>query len=144
VIDNGVLSCTVPQFLRRRTHHTRDDRRREFRFPDDLDGSFFSFACDADGVVDPALPSYASFERCSTGTMNGRAIVDGGIVVRRTAWIEPAAIRCEHCSRTVVLGGYTNACDCSADYDMGGHRLAPREQWGEETGETAADLLGIQ
>ena len=31
---------------------------------------------------------------------------------------------------------FTNTCDvCGADYDMNGNRLAPRSQWGEETGE---------
>jgi hypothetical protein len=29
----------------------------------------------------------------------------------------------------------TTCCHCAADYGMSGARLAPREQWGEETGE---------
>jgi hypothetical protein len=31
--------------------------------------------------------------------------------------------------------------ECGADYNMSGQMLAPREQWGEETGETVADIL---
>lgn len=30
-------------------------------------------------------------------------------------------------------------CDCGRSYNSAGQLLAPREQWGEETGETASD-----
>lgn len=48
------------------------------------------------------------------------------------------------CGRTVTCSSFTNTCDCGADYNMSGSRLAPREQWGEETGETAADILNAE
>lgn len=49
-------------------------------------------------------------------------------------------IKCS-CGRTVAIyGRMTNSCDCGADYNWNGDRLAPREQWGEETGEHPADL----
>jgi hypothetical protein len=37
----------------------------------------------------------------------------------------------------------TNTCECGRDYNWGGQLLAPRSQWGEETGETAADILRV-
>lgn len=46
-------------------------------------------------------------------------------------------IRCG-CGSTqpIICDAFTNSCDdCSADYDSNATRLAPREQWGEETGE---------
>ena len=46
--------------------------------------------------------------------------------------------------RNVVLMGrilLAHTCDCGADYNWSGMRLAPRECWGEETGETAAEIL---
>jgi hypothetical protein len=49
-------------------------------------------------------------------------------------------IRCD-CGRDVYCGGFTNTCECGADYNMSGQRLANRSQWGEETGETADDIL---
>lgn len=53
------------------------------------------------------------------------------------------AIRCS-CGDEVRCDSFTNTCySCGADYNHSGARLAPRSQWGEETGETAADLLGI-
>jgi len=42
---------------------------------------------------------------------------------------------CE-CGEHVYLTRFTNTCyDCATDYNMSGQRLAPREQWGYETGE---------
>ncbi|HUW57380.1 MAG TPA: hypothetical protein VMZ92_12155 [Planctomycetota bacterium] len=46
-----------------------------------------------------------------------------------------------HCGRVVPCFDFTNTCDCGADYNWSGMRLAPRECWGEETGETAAEIL---
>ena len=48
---------------------------------------------------------------------------------------------CNGCGSEVVLSGFTNTCDCGKDYNMSGQELAPREQWGEETGESVADIL---
>lgn len=40
------------------------------------------------------------------------------------------------CGAWLRCDRFTNTCDrCGADYNMSGARLAPREQWGEETGE---------
>ena len=52
----------------------------------------------------------------------------------------PKVIRCG-CGRSVECDGFTNTCECGADYNWSGMRLAPRECWGEETGETAGDIL---
>jgi hypothetical protein len=54
----------------------------------------------------------------------------------------PAEGWCE-CGELVILTRYTNTCACGRDFDMGGHELAPREQWGEETGECAVDIFGV-
>lgn len=58
---------------------------------------------------------------------------------RRT---DPAILKCD-CGEEVMLWGFTNTCNCGADYNQSGQRLAPREQWGEETGESLADILNI-
>lgn len=50
-------------------------------------------------------------------------------------------LRCA-CGDRLVLSSFTNTCDgCGADYNMQGDRLADRRFWGEETGETAADIM---
>lgn len=48
---------------------------------------------------------------------------------------------CEECGEEVYCDHFTNTCECGADYNMSGQRLAHRAQWGEETGETLADIL---
>ena len=55
-------------------------------------------------------------------------------------YTEPAEGRCV-CGRIVVLAGFTCTCECGRDYNSAGQELAPRSQWGEETGETAADIM---
>lgn len=43
--------------------------------------------------------------------------------------------KCE-CGRKVELwNAMTNTCDCGREYNGSGQELAPRHQWGEETGE---------
>jgi len=46
------------------------------------------------------------------------------------------------CGKELFCDGFTNTCPhCGADYNWNGTRLAPRSCWGEETGETADDIL---
>ena len=47
---------------------------------------------------------------------------------------KPRVIVC--CGEELECEAFTNTCDhCGADYNFAGQLLAPREQWGEETGE---------
>jgi hypothetical protein len=51
-------------------------------------------------------------------------------------------IKCD-CGEEVYCDGFTNTCECcGADYNSAGQQLAPRCFWGEETGESIADILG--
>ena len=53
-------------------------------------------------------------------------------------------IRCEGCNAKVTCSRFTNTCyACQLDYGMKGQRLAPRSQWGLETGESVADVLSV-
>ena len=47
---------------------------------------------------------------------------------------------CE-CGHKVELLEFTNTCVCGRDYSFGGSLLAPRSQWGMETGESHQDVL---
>ena len=52
-------------------------------------------------------------------------------------------VTCSCGAQLVCDDGFLNTCDrCRRDYNGAGQLLAPRDQWGEETGETAADILG--
>jgi len=57
--------------------------------------------------------------------------------------ISPAIGVCNRCSAEVVLGGFTNTCECGADYNSAGQELAPRCFWGEETGESLSDIMSV-
>ena len=48
-----------------------------------------------------------------------------------------------HCGRHIYLDSFTNTCECGADYNSAGQELAPRSQWGEETGESVQDILDV-
>lgn len=68
---------------------------------------------------------------------------------RRVPWVRPdgrevtrTEIQCS-CGEWVLCAYFTNTCSCGADYNMSGQRLAPRSQWGEETGEHPADVARI-
>jgi len=54
--------------------------------------------------------------------------------------ISDAVGRCS-CGRNVLLDSFTCPCDCGRDYNQSGDLLAPREQWGEETGEHWSECL---
>jgi hypothetical protein len=45
------------------------------------------------------------------------------------------------CGRKVTCHAFTNTCECGRDYNHAGQELAPRSQWGEETGETHSEIL---
>lgn len=48
------------------------------------------------------------------------------------------------CEHQLACPGFTNTCPyCGADYNWAGQRLASRSQWGEETGESLAEILSI-
>ena len=59
----------------------------------------------------------------------------GGTYPRRTKYV-----RC--CGAWLACTAFTNTCAaCGTDYNTAGQRLAPREQWGEETGEHWTECL---
>lgn len=39
------------------------------------------------------------------------------------------------CGQNVECYAFTNSCECGREYNWAGQALAPRSQWGEETGE---------
>lgn len=65
---------------------------------------------------------------------------------RRTGFgiveFQAPVVQCD-CGREVVCERFTNTCECGADYGPSGSRLAPREQWGEETGESWIDIINL-
>lgn len=129
-----------------RTYVDYVEHRRNFDWEGERDWGF-SFACDAAGEVDvDALNPCAreNYLACLTGVVDGRKIVDRGVQSWERTVVEPAIGLCDVCGSEVVLEGFTCTCErCGADYNSAGQRLAPRSQWGEETGESVADILSV-
>ena len=47
------------------------------------------------------------------------------------------------CGVDLECPNFTNTCsNCGTDYNWTGQSLAPRSQWGEETGEHPSDCVG--
>jgi len=57
--------------------------------------------------------------------------------------VDAPVVKCT-CGEEVVCGHFTNTCTCRRDYNFAGQLLAPRSQWGEETGEHLSDILRTQ
>jgi hypothetical protein len=115
--------------------------RRVFDYHD-RPGSGFSFPCDAHGELDLyEMPEEAckNFQRCLNGELD---VIDRGVVWLNADYTQSAAGQCD-CGVVVELTGFTNTCECGADYNMSGQRLTNRCFWGEETGESVEDILAI-
>jgi hypothetical protein len=106
---------------------------RFFHHPDNT-GWGFAFPCHKDGtpITFRCKEAEENFRKCLDGTHN---VIDAGVRITEYSVRERAVGECDLCKRDVYLDSFTNTCDCGADYNMSGQRLAPREQWGEETGE---------
>lgn len=65
------------------------------------------------------------------------------VMVDSLKWVR-AKVEVKCCGEWLDCDRFTNTCElCGTDYNGSGQQLAPREQWGEETGETADDLIGL-
>ena len=95
----------------------------------------YSFACSETGFVDESqLPpeAIASLKRCQAGSV--KDLESPEVLTRQVINRVPRIGRC-NCGQLIYLSNFTNTCDkCGADYNSAGTLLAPRSQWGEETG----------
>jgi hypothetical protein len=103
-------------------------------------GSGFSFPCDEKGNYIPGTPeSQVNYLKCVSGEYD---VVFEGVRSSDNSYWEDAIGRCI-CGEEIQLGRFTNTCDgCGRDYNSSGQLLASRDQWGEETGESYADIEG--
>jgi hypothetical protein len=127
------------EIIQQRSMGEGRERYHEFSWRDSP-GAGFSFPVDENGnPVNVNEASRENWRKCHDGTFD---VVDHGVQERTWTYPIPAIGRC-HCGREVELSHFTNTCDCGRDYNSSGWELAPRDQWGEETGEHLADILRI-
>lgn len=131
----------MSQVLRRREPVDVIRRCREFAYADDSRASW-SFPCNKQGkLIAPTPEARANYERLVTGKIYGREVEDLGIVEHLSVYWKDGLLLCD-CGAEFKFGHYwVNICEqCGAEYNGSGQRLAPRAQWGEETGEHPADV----
>jgi hypothetical protein len=105
-------------------------------------GAGFSFDCDKNGKIDLENmnpDARRNYDKCRNGTYEVEFV---GITDYSWDYWEPKIGECV-CGKHITLDGFTNACECGRDYNSSGTLLAPRSQWGEETGEHLSDILRI-
>ena len=100
----------------------------------DAENSQWSFDCDEHGNVDESSLQPLALENYRKCTAGGPGRIDSW----ENSYTSPAIGKCG-CGRHVTLANFTNTCECGADYNSSGQALAPRSQWGEETGEHWTD-----
>ena len=122
----------MAEIIQKKVPHCVTSYLFEFRCPDQ---SYYSFPCKEDGSIlfeEMSELAKQNYRDCVDRKLD---VVFAGIRKHVQSWIDPAILRCD-CGAKVELADFTNTCDrCGADYNFAGQRLAPREQWGEETGE---------
>lgn len=107
-------------------------------------GSGYSFPCTVDGVLitdglcDAALANIRLVDSHPEQFRSPRINRYGGGFRR-----EHAVYECDCCHAPVECDRFTNTCDCGADYNMSGQRLADRSQWFDGTDECMADIAGL-
>ena len=129
------------KIIRARKEYTEVTYARSYCFKDNH-GSGFLFPCDKDGNMEPLNEiAQKNYERCQTD----ENIIYVGVEAIERRHVEPAVGRCA-CGHTVSLErSWINSCQgCGRDYNGSGQELAPREQWGEETGEHWTDIVNLR
>ncbi len=123
------------QIIKQRNHVTVVSYYRSFDYEGTVNHGF-AFDCNARGEVElKNSASQANYAACLAGFANGSKVVDCGIKRREHSYFESAVGRCA-CGRDVALdSSWANECGCGREYNGSGQLLAPRAQWGEETGE---------
>lgn len=82
------------------------------------------------------------FNRQTCPEMIGRVVDDPPSYVSVRPVITCCGTGYGHEGYEVVCDNFTNTCEwCGADYNFAGQKLAPRSQWGEETGEHWSECL---
>lgn len=103
---------------------------RHFSNPD-VPGAGYLFESDADGNIDFAAltPVKQNSYRHAVAEY-----IDRGVRTVDEGYRQPSIGRCA-CGKEVELPSFTNTCECGREYNSSGQELAPRSQWGWDTGE---------
>lgn len=108
----------------------------------------WAFDCDADGNVDiEALKdkplALEAYKECLRGHCQGEGVKPPVVQEYTNRHLQPAILRCACGEEVALWSSWANTCEkCGQEFNGSGQRLAPRHQWGEETGERFACACG--
>lgn len=137
----------MAEFIRRRDYVTVVEYRYEYTYAGTeprFRGCGFSFPCEKDGTIKFDEMEMAGKENLMYAIQAAERgeYYDEGVVDHSREVAEPAVIKCNGCQRHLTLDSlWENECECGCLYNGSGQQLRPREEWGEETGETYADIV---
>ena len=127
------------KIIQKRQNHTEYDYALFFAHTKNGEiierGWGYSFPCDENGVVDTTNMHPAALENFAHCVAGDHDVAEPYVERYVRRWTDPAIGICDRCGEEVPLHSFTNECDCGELYNSFGQQLAPREQWGEETGE---------
>jgi hypothetical protein len=103
-------------------------------------GAGYSFPADKTGI------DFAELHDCAIDNLLScytRADISGPFYsAREWSYMQAAVYRCKCGGEIVCESPYGNDCNrCNGEFNQSGQRLAPREFWGEETGESYSDIV---
>ncbi len=111
---------------------------------EDGQGSAFAFACDEHGnVFKDQLPQIALYnlELCLRGEIDGYTVRRGVLRYHTQSHVEDASGTYACGQHVVLTDAWASTCSgCGREYNAFGQLLAHRSLWGEETGESVADM----
>lgn len=111
---------------------------------EDGQGSAFAFECDEQGhVFRDQLPQVAlhNLKLCLQGEVDGYTVRRGVLRYHTQSFVEDGSGTCVCGSSVVLHEAWTNTCSsCGSEYNGHGQLLADRSRWGEETGESVAEM----
>lgn len=107
-------------------------------------GTGFGFPCDERGRVMVDMMGAAAHDNYERLCRDHAGYEPPEVLKHENRVVHPKIGKCL-CGHEVMLDSFTNTCDgCGRDYNSSGAELAPREQWGEETGEHWTDIIRIR
>jgi hypothetical protein len=130
----------MAEIIRERRRIITTEYERVFSWRNDPD-SGFGFPCDEHGNLLEGLqaPGLENYQKCLSGEYD---VIDHGVELLEYASVEPAVLRCDCGAEVLLWDAFLETCGrCGRDYNGNGQLLAPRSQWGEETGESLADIF---
>jgi hypothetical protein len=133
------------KIIQHREHKEHIRYSYEYAWNQNAPHNGFSFECDSEGRIDfekmnPCAKE--NFQKCKDNSFS-KPIVFMGLEETKISYVQERIGLCR-CGKEVYLSNFTNTCECGIDYNSAGQELAPREQWGEDTGESLSDILQIK